>query len=93
MFPDECLDFGLELEDEFIKIVPSSFGRFICHHQGLFVCIKSFFFLFKNIFSFFITLQNDIIFFLIIFFFRRYRCVLNSLDVIGISGLPNFVFK
>ena len=27
--------------DEFAKIVPSAFGPFIGHHQGLLACIKS----------------------------------------------------
>ena len=36
MFPERCLGFRLELVDEFTKIVPSAFGHFIGHHQGLF---------------------------------------------------------
>ena len=45
--------------DEFTKIVPSAFGLFIGHHQGLFACVKSFF---LNIFFLvlFITLQYDV---------------------------------
>ena len=33
-FPDKCLGFRLKLEDEFTKIVPSSFGPFIGHNRG-----------------------------------------------------------
>ena len=38
-----CLGFRLELEDEFTKIVASTFGLFIVHHQGLLACVKSVF--------------------------------------------------
>ena len=42
-FPDKCLGFRLELVDEFTKIVPSTFGYVICHHQGLLASVKSVF--------------------------------------------------
>ena len=41
--------FWLELVDELTKIVPSAFGFFIGHHQGLLACIKCIFF--KNFFE------------------------------------------
>ena len=40
----------------FSKIVPSAFGPFIGHHQGLFACVKSVFKVFFLVFL--ITLQN-----------------------------------
>ena len=48
--------------DELTKIVPSSFGPFIGHHQGLLECIKSVFFkgFERVILGFFITLQNGV---------------------------------
>ena len=39
-FSDKSLSYRLELVDEFPKIVPSTFGPFIGHHQGLLACIK-----------------------------------------------------
>ena len=48
MFPDKCFGFRLELVDEITEIVPSTFGAFIDHHQGLLACVKIvFFFVFK----------------------------------------------
>ena len=45
--------FRLELVDGFTKIVPSTFGPFIGHHQGLLACIKCVFKEFmKEIFRF-----------------------------------------
>ena len=44
-----------ELVDEFTKILPSAFRPFISHHQGVLACMKS---VLKDIFRFFITLQN-----------------------------------
>ena len=41
VFPDKCLGFREELVDEFTKIVPSAFGPFIGHHQGLLSCVKN----------------------------------------------------
>ena len=41
-FPE--IGFRLELVDEFTKVIPSSFGPFIGHHQGLLACVKSIFF-------------------------------------------------
>ena len=40
MFPDKCLSFRLELVDDFPEIVPSAFGPFIGHYQGLFACVR-----------------------------------------------------
>ena len=51
-FPDKCFGFRLVLGNEFTKIVPSAFGSFIGHHQGLFASVRIFFL------SFFITLQK-----------------------------------
>ena len=34
--------FKLKFVDDFTKIVPSVFGPYICHHQGLFACVKRF---------------------------------------------------
>ena len=45
---DKCLAFRLELMDELTKIVPSAFGPFMGHHQGLLACVKS---VFKRIFK------------------------------------------
>ena len=45
MFPYKYLGFRLGLVDEFTKIVTSASGPFIGNHQGLFVCVKSVFFL------------------------------------------------
>ena len=43
-FPDMCFGFRLEFVDEFTEIVPSTFGPFIGHHQGLFASTKIVFF-------------------------------------------------
>ena len=43
MFPGKNIGFRLELEDEFTKIIPSTFELFIGHHQVLFGCVKSIF--------------------------------------------------
>ena len=57
--PDKCFVFRLEFVDEFTEIVPCTLGPFIRHHQELFACVKRVFLLiFKNVFRFFITLQN-----------------------------------
>ncbi len=44
--------------DEFNKIVPSVFGPFIGHHQGLLACIKSVLKSFGKIFSFFYNITK-----------------------------------
>ena len=43
MFTNKCLDFMLELVDEFTEIVPSAFGPFISHLQVLLAYIKNVF--------------------------------------------------
>ena len=53
MFPDKCFGFRLELVDEFTKIVLSTFGPFIGHHQELFVCVESIFFFFLSFLFFY----------------------------------------
>ena len=40
MFSDKCLSFKLELVDKFPKILPSTFGPFIGHHQELLACVR-----------------------------------------------------
>ena len=50
-FPDMCLGFRLELVDEFTKIVPSDFGPFLGHHQGLLACVKIVFDKFIHLFQ------------------------------------------
>ena len=44
MSPDKCFGFTLELIDEVTEIVPSVFRPFVGHNQGLFMCMKIFFF-------------------------------------------------